>query len=53
MQRVLPDPVHEAVQDASNALWSIDLRKVRGEQRECLKAAREAVNEAQKALMRG
>lgn len=52
MQKILPDPVHEAVQDASNALYSIDLRKVRGEQRDRLKAAREAVNEAQRSLMR-
>lgn len=50
MQKILPNPVTEAVQEASDALQSIDLRKVRGEQRDRLKAAREAVHEAQRSL---
>lgn len=50
MQRILPDPITEAVDNAAQALKTIDLRKVKGDKRERLWEAREAVAEAQKAL---
>lgn len=56
MQKIVLSPTHElaceAVQNASNELQRIDLRTVRGEQRDRLKAAREAVKQAQESLLR-